>query len=456
MIGHENTMRAKLLTCALALTLVFGLSAVPALAAPGDDEAEQAAAQSEEVATSATKSTPAAESAPAASSEKTPQAPSGNSWTGGDQAANSSGDASGTSEKESLNPAEKVGAVFAAEGERAINNATGKQRSSYEDNSTPAEDPYSDIVGKVNEPDFGTYTPGVSTGAKLTIKKSFKPAPTIATTETNGKANAADITVSFKLKAERMDKHGYIVCKNSKGNMLMVNDAGAVFDYHGNQMYWDSNNNLVSKAGDGEDAVYSDTDGYSENRDPISKKNGELITVNEGGYLYEDYDNNRYFFDEDKTCIYIDEEDYILTKKYGDRVSPEKKIKITTVDPKSFKACDKGALGLEPIIVCDRQVDIVVGAEMGARTITGLPYPARYYLEERTYPGCGYEFTSVEPASPFVLDENNRELTVTFTNKSTDTGIPSSGAVNSYTFDDNGNMKADRIEDFTSSLDRTN
>ena len=451
MIGHENTMRAKLLTCVLALALVFGLSAVPA---PGDDEAEQATAQSEEVATSATKST-AAESTSAASSEKTPQAPSGNSWTGGDQAANSSDGASGTSEKESLNPAEKVGAVFAAEGERAINNATGKQRSSYEDNSTPAEDPYSDIVGKVNEPDFGTYTPGVSTGAKLTIKKSFKPAPTIATTETNGKANAADITVSFKLKAERMDTHGYVVCKNSKGNMLMVNDAGAVFDYHGNQMYWDSNNNLVSKAGDGEDAVYSDTDGYSEYRDPISKKNGELITVNEGGYLYEDYDNNRYFFDEGKTCIYVDGEDYILTEKYGERVSPEKKIRITTVDPQNFKACDKAALGLEPIIVCDRQVDIVVGAEMGARTITGLPYPARYYLEELTYPGCGYELVSVDTDSPFVLDEKNREFTVSFINKSTDTGIPSSGAVNSYTFDDEG-VEANRIKDFTSPLDQTN
>lgn len=458
MVGHEKTLHFKLLTSVLALTLVFGLSAMPALAAPGDEDANRAATQSEETAASTEESTPAAPatSAPATPSEKTPQAPSGKSWTGGEQAADLSEEDADASKKESLNPAEKMGAILAAEGGRALDNATGNQTSSY-DQITTADDPYSDIVGKINEPDFGTYTPGVSSGAKITIKKAFSPAPTIATTESNGTVEAADITVSFKLKAERMDKHGYVVCKDDKDHMLMVNDSGDVFDYHGYQMYWDANNNLVSKTGDGADAVYSDTDGDNEYRDPISKKDGKLATVNDGGYLYENpYYGYRYFFDENKTCIYIDDENYILDGYNGNRVSPEKKIWITTVDPKDFKRCAQSDLGLKPIIVCDRQVDMVVGAEMGARTITDLPYPARYYLEECTYPGCGYELLSVEPASSFVLDESNREFTVTFNNASTASGIPSSGAVNSYSFDYDGDLKAERITDFTSLLDSTN
>lgn len=87
MIKHEKSIRYKFLACLLAVTLVFGLSALPAFAVPDASSGEQPSAQSEKAAgeektliENPTKEKPAIEK-PA--SENTPKAPSDNSWTAG-------------------------------------------------------------------------------------------------------------------------------------------------------------------------------------------------------------------------------------------------------------------------------------------------------------------------------------------------------------------------------------
>lgn len=48
MIKHEKSIRYKFLACLLAVTLVFGLSALPAFAVPDDASEGDLAAQTEE------------------------------------------------------------------------------------------------------------------------------------------------------------------------------------------------------------------------------------------------------------------------------------------------------------------------------------------------------------------------------------------------------------------------
>lgn len=233
MIKHEKSIRYKFLACLLAVTLVFGLSALPAFAVPDASSGEQPSAQSEKETTEdavvvehPTQQKPVIEK-PA--SENTPKAPSNNSWTAGttgtEVAENGTAEGSGFS-----NPLETFGAVLQAEGELAVENAAGIKAQSYDEGDLDSPyNTYDEYTAKVKKRDFGSYSPSTWDDGKLTITKVFSPAPTIATTETDGKINTPSIAVQFKLVGEQMDYRDRFVYKNeSKNYCLMLTKDGSV------------------------------------------------------------------------------------------------------------------------------------------------------------------------------------------------------------------------------------
>lgn len=128
MIKHEKSIRYKFLACLLAVTLVFGLSALPAFAVPVQAQASslllsrrRQAGEEKTLIENPTKEKPAIEK-PA--SENTPKAPSDNSWTAGMTGDGATEDGS-AKESESSSPLETFGAVLQAEGELAFENTTG-------------------------------------------------------------------------------------------------------------------------------------------------------------------------------------------------------------------------------------------------------------------------------------------------------------------------------------------
>ena len=161
MIKHEKSIRYKFLACLLAVTLVFGLSALPAFAVPDASSGEQPSAQSEKAAgeektliENPTKEKPAIEK-PA--SENTPKAPSDNSWTAGMTGDGATEDGS-AKESESSSPLETFGAVLQAEGELAVENAAGIKAQSYdEDDLDSPYNTYDEYTAKVKKRDFGGY-----------------------------------------------------------------------------------------------------------------------------------------------------------------------------------------------------------------------------------------------------------------------------------------------------------
>lgn len=163
MIKHEKSIRYKFLACLLAVTLVFGLSALPAFAVPDASSGEQPSAQSEKETTEdavvvehPTQQKPVIEK-PA--SENTPKAPSNNSWTAGttgtEVAENGTAEGSGSS-----NPLETFGAVLQAEGELAVENAAGIKAQSYDEGDLDSPyNTYDEYTAKVKKRDFGSYSP---------------------------------------------------------------------------------------------------------------------------------------------------------------------------------------------------------------------------------------------------------------------------------------------------------
>lgn len=439
MIKHEKSIRYKFLACLLAVTLVFGLSALPAFAVPDASPGEQPSAQSEKETTEdavvvehPTQQKPVVEK-PA--SENTPKAPSDNSWTAGttgtEVAENGTAEGSGSS-----NPLETFGAVLQAEGELAVENAAGIKAQSYdEDDLDSPYNTYDEYTAKVKKRDFGSYSPSTWDGGKLTITKVFSPAPTIATTETDGKINTPSIAVQFKLVGEQMDYRDRFVYKNeSKGYCLMVTKKGSVEDWNGHTMYLDANGGLLALD---EEGNYWDTDNKGgESRGCIYKKDGKLVSVNGGGYVYcdlyaeEDDAFKYYYFNDDDEAIYIDA-DGVLSGSINDW-----RVLFTYTDPTSFTVGTVDNLGLEPI-TWTIPVSVEVGADVATRTIDGLPIPARYTISEVVYPGCGYSEGRPDLSATFELDDfydSDNVYKIAFTNTGTDDGVPSSGITNAYDY----------------------
>lgn len=155
MINHEKSIRYKFLACLLAVTLVFGLSALPAFAVPDASSGEQPSAQSEKAAgeektliENPTKEKPAIEK-PA--SENTPKAPSDNSWTAGMTGDGATEDGS-AKESGSSSPLETFGAVLQAEGELAFENTTGiGVQSDYDSDLDRSYNTYDKYTAKVKK-----------------------------------------------------------------------------------------------------------------------------------------------------------------------------------------------------------------------------------------------------------------------------------------------------------------
>lgn len=452
MIKHEKSIRYKFLACLLAVTLVFGLSALPAFAVPDASSGEQPSAQSEKETTEdavvvehPTQQKPVIEK-PA--SENTPKAPSNNSWTAGttgtEVAENGTAEGSGSS-----NPLETFGAVLQAEGELAVENAAGIKAQSYDEGDLDSPyNTYDEYTAKVKKRDFGSYSPSTWDDGKLTITKVFSPAPTIATTETDGKINTPSIAVQFKLVGEQMDYRDRFVYKNeSKNYCLMLTKDGSVEDWNGHTMYLDANGGLLVLD---EEGNYWDTDNKGgEFRGCIYKKDGKLVSVNGGGYVYcdlyvdEDDDFKYYYFNDDNEAVYIDA-DGVLSGSINDW-----RVLFTYTDPTSFTVGTVDNLGLEPI-TWTIPVSVEVGADVATRTIDGLPTPARYTISEVVYPGCGYNEGRPDISATFEFDDffdSDNVYTITFTNMGTEDGVPSSGITNAYKYDSvAGELKGKTLE----------
>lgn len=458
MIKYEKSIRYKFLACLLAVTLVFGLSVLPAFAVPDASSGEQPSAQSEKETTEdavvvehPTQQKPVVEK-PA--SENTPKAPSDNSWTAGttgtEVAENGTAEGAGSS-----NPLETFGAVLQAEGELAVENAAGIKAQSYDEGDFDRSyNTYDKYKAKVKERDFGSYSPSISNGGKLTITKAFSPAPTIATTETDGKIDTPSIAVQFKLVGEQMDYRDRFVYQNkTKGYCLMVTKKESVEDWNGHKMYLDANGGLLALD---EEGNYWDTDNKGgESRGCIYKKDGKLVSVNGGGYVYcdlyaEDDDFKYYYFNDDNEAVYIDA-DGVLSGSINDW-----RVLFTYTDPTSFSVGTVANLGLEPI-TWTIPVSVEVGADVATRTIDGLPIPARYTISEVVYPGCGYSEGRPDISATFEFDHFytfDNVYTITFTNTGTEDGVPSSGITNAYKYDSvAGEFKGKMLEnnDYNSS-----
>lgn len=459
MIKHEKSIRYKFLACLLAVTLVFGLSALPAFAVPDASSGEQPSAQSEKAAgeektliENPTKEKPAIEKT---ASENTPKAPSDNSWTAGMTGDGATEDGS-AKESGSSSPLETFGAVLQAEGELAFENTTGiGVQSDYDSDLDRSYNTYDKYTAKVKKRDFGSYSPSTWDDGKLTINKAFSPAPTIATTETDGKIDTPSIAVQFKLVGEQMDYRDRFVYKNeSKGYCLMLTKEGSIEDWNGHTMYLDANRGLLALD---EEGNYWDTDNKGgESRGCIYKKDGKLVSVNGGGYVYcdlyaeEDDAFKYYYFNDDDEAVYIDA-DGVLSGSINDW-----RVLFTYTDPTSFTAGTVANLGLEPI-TWTIPVSVEVGADVATRTIDGLPIPARYTISEVVYPGCGYSEGRPDLSTTFELDDfygSDNAYTITFTNTGTDDGVPSSGITNAYKYDSvAGEFKGKMLEhnDYNSS-----
>lgn len=452
MDGQRSTLKHKLLNCIFALSLIVGLSAVPALSAQGAEE-DELTTQTE---------TSATETAPEASQ---PAASAGSSQAVAKQPSQSS------SETETLNPVEKFGTVLEGESEAALKNATGiapQQEQTTEEEATEGEEAQlseeeQKAVAKKNIKRSiistasydSSYSPiELRSDCKITIEKTLTADSTIFTTkDKDGQLNAGGYTVPFKVVGERLDDQGRSVCEDADGVWFYVTKNGQVQNEEGFDVYRDGEGKLFYQTGA---RIFQDdnSDIYVAND---SEEAPALLKVDGSGYLtlFDECDEYGNVIEEQKYVGYEDEAtgekirvgtddagDYFILDN-DDNLTEEK----VTIVEKPLSAYP--ASGLKPVIVYDNIVGIVMTTQYGARTLENLPFPARYTVTEMTYDEDGYVKYKDPDANTVELVGETKEHKFSFMNKSDDGHTPNSGIVNSYEFsDENGDLSVKQILDF--------
>ena len=215
---HQANIRYKLFSCIIALSLVFGISAMPAFATPDSNASEGISAQAdgEQDTQSEVKTlTPAKTQAVSSGTEDS-------DWGADAKKKAAQGDA----EQSELSGIEKIGAVVGAEGELIGTQATGNKIAAQEESdetNDPKEMQKSAIRAAILASYFGTYDdPG---DAPLTIVKMFPSTDTEFLTKQGADSNTAAYTVEYEIKGAYLDEEGWPIYKDENNKWFCADPA---------------------------------------------------------------------------------------------------------------------------------------------------------------------------------------------------------------------------------------
>ena len=213
---HQVNMKYRVFSCIIALSLVFGISAMPAFAAPDSNTSEEISAQADgEQGTQSEVKTlvPAKTQAVSSGTEDS-------DW-GADAKKKAEQSDAGQSE---LSGIEKVGAVVGAESELIGTQATGSKIAAQEESNEinePKDIAKSEIRAAIFASYFGTYdNPG---DAPLTIVKMFPSTDTEFLTKQGADSDTAAYTVEYEIKGAYLDEAGWPIYKDKSNKWFCAN-----------------------------------------------------------------------------------------------------------------------------------------------------------------------------------------------------------------------------------------
>ena len=213
---HQVNMKYRVFSCIIALSLVFGITAMPAFAAPDSNTSEEISAQADgEQGTQSEVKTlvPAKTQAVSSGTEDS-------DW-GADAKKKAEQSDAGQSE---LSGIEKVGAVVGAESELIGTQATGSKIAAQEESNEinePKDIAKSEIRAAIFASYFGTYdNPG---DAPLTIVKMFPSTDTEFLTKQGADSDTAAYTVEYEIKGAYLDEAGWPIYKDKSNKWFCAN-----------------------------------------------------------------------------------------------------------------------------------------------------------------------------------------------------------------------------------------
>lgn len=226
-LANQGITKAKLFTCFIAVVLAFGLTAMPALAAPEGESSEStitivAVDNTSEDAESASSNAPAQEPVATQDPAQQPAKDEASSATDAKKDSSSTAqDASGSNapEKEELNAAEKAAAVLQGETRLAVANSTGISAQSYD---SYGDDTVDDIFDQIN-----TMSSSYTYDIRL---DKFMTGPLYTTKNEDGSAKPASYTVMFEIEGVESNAAGapVVYAKRSVGVKVDHNGSGSL------------------------------------------------------------------------------------------------------------------------------------------------------------------------------------------------------------------------------------
>lgn len=220
---HQVNMKYRVFSCIIALSLVFGISAMPAFAAPGSNASEGISAQAEgeqDTQSEIKTLTPA----------KTQAVSSGATDSDWGADAKKKAEQSDTEQNE-LSGIEKIGAVVGAEGELIGTQATGNKVTAQEELAEindPKDIAKSKIRAAILASFFGSYDNPHD--ASLTIIKTFPATDANFLTEQGGDGDTAPYTVEYEIKGAYLDEEGWPIYRDDNNRWFCVDPAKVNLD----------------------------------------------------------------------------------------------------------------------------------------------------------------------------------------------------------------------------------
>lgn len=344
---HQVNMKYRVFSCIIALSLVFGISAMPAFATPDSNASEEISAQAdgEQGTQSEVKTlTPAKTQAVSSGTEDS-------DWGADAKKKAEQGD----TEQSELSGIEKVGAVVGAEGELIGTQATGNKIAAQEEpgeTNDPKEMQKSAIRAAILASYFGTY--GEPGDAPLTIVKMFPSTDTEFLTKQGADSGTAAYTVEYEIKGAYLDEEGWPIYKDKRNKWFCakpddvdsenvantkVNDLKHRALYYVNESIPDENGDTKKLFSADEKGIY-DTDSDTDSRKSLRLYPGKsvndqqvLIAVNGDksyGYVYNGENEKVFYTGKDQ---YDNEQDVnISIKKIKCEKNDEGRIVGTVIE----------------------------------------------------------------------------------------------------------------------------
>jgi hypothetical protein len=441
----------KVLSCVFALSLVFGLSAVPALAVQGDESSADTLSAQAGGAEDQGSTVDGTQPTSSGSSSTTNKSASWNE--AGSTSSKTSEETQTTTEKKTdvLNPVEKFGAVLEGERQAAVENATGIVSQEYdeldlegiedEEQAQKAEAALL-ITQSLNEhkSQFDTYAPTPpSVGASVKIIKDFSG--TISTMEG---VELPSYTAVFAIQGQLCDRDGNPAFTDPQGHYYYYED-GMYFSLNeeASERFYVSGSSVV----DWEDnVIYEDPEGnaYRVQNGVVHDYWGQVVCADlnspDGAVVYcKSVDGTIYPVTEDAEGVLfvndepinLDENDNMIDREEVLASLSRMVIAPVVVDVSSF----------EPAIVYpsnyskDHQweyVGINIASATAAAEIEYLPYPVLYTVKEITYDESGHICSSESVQSKLLRDSGMSPLVFEFSDTDSGATTPNEGIVNRY------------------------